>query len=249
MPCASSSMSSESPSHPGNVTWAMCGSRCSGPACGSPLTMASGTAVRMPSTSRARSASRRADSSVRRPTVTSTAAAKAAMAAVLSVPERRSRSCPPPCSSGIASSSRRMTSAPTPIGPPSLCDVTVIASRPLAAKSTGRCPTAWTASLWTGMSYAEAMATTSAIGWTVPDLVVRPHAADERDVGRVALELRAEGVEVESARASTAARSTSRALVLREPDDGDRAGRGARRTTRSPGAATDPSCGVPSTGP
>ena len=47
-------------------------------------------------------------------TASSTAAAKPAMAGVSMVPERTSRSCPPPCSCGVSSSSRRTTSAPTP---------------------------------------------------------------------------------------------------------------------------------------
>ena len=49
-----------------------------------------------------------------------TAAAKPAMAGVSMVPERMSRSWPPPCSCGVTSRSRRTTSAPTPYGPPSL---------------------------------------------------------------------------------------------------------------------------------
>ena len=43
-----------------------------------------------------------------------------AVAGTLSVPERTSRSWPPPCSSGVHSTSRPSSNAPTPIGPPSL---------------------------------------------------------------------------------------------------------------------------------
>ena len=43
-----------------------------------------------------------------------------------------------------------------------------MASSPLAAKSTGSCPTACTASEWIGTPYARATAASSAIGCTVP---------------------------------------------------------------------------------
>ena len=44
----------------------------------------------------------------------------------------------------------------------------VSASTPLAAKSTGTAPTAWTASVCTGMPCSAAIATTSSTGWSVP---------------------------------------------------------------------------------
>ena len=50
------------------------------------------------------------------------------------VPERTSRSCPPPCSSGTHAVSRRSSSAPTPVGPPNLCAATLIADSPLAGE-------------------------------------------------------------------------------------------------------------------
>ena len=89
-------------------------------------------------------------------------------AGVSSVPERTSRSCPPPCSNGATGRSRRTTRAPTPWGPPILCPETVIASTPEAAKSTGTAPTACTASVWTGMPCSLAAATTRSSGWSVP---------------------------------------------------------------------------------
>ena len=67
----------------------------------------------------------------RRPTV---ATASPTIAATSRVPERTSRSWPPPCSSGVHSASRRSSSAPAPIGPPSLCPVIVSASTPLRAE-------------------------------------------------------------------------------------------------------------------
>ena len=57
---------------------------------------------------------------------------------------------------------------PDPSGPPNLCPVTVIASRPLAAKSSGSAPNACTASEWNGTSHADATAASASIGWTVP---------------------------------------------------------------------------------
>ena len=46
------------------------------------------------------------------------------------VPERRPRCWPPPCTSGSSLASRATTSAPTPTGPPSLCDATLSATSP-----------------------------------------------------------------------------------------------------------------------
>ena len=63
---------------------------------------------------------------------------------------------------------RARISAPTPTGPPSLCADTASASAPLAAKSTGSCAAAWTASVWNGMPYSCATAASSATGCTVP---------------------------------------------------------------------------------
>ena len=101
-------------------------------------------------------------------TASSTAAAKPAIAGVSMVPLRMSRSWPPPCTSGVTTTSRRTISAPTPYGPPSLCAVRLSASTPLAAKSTGTAPTAWIASVCTGMPCAAATATTSSTGCRVP---------------------------------------------------------------------------------
>ena len=67
----------------------------------------------------------------------SAAAAKAAMEAVSSVPERTSRSWPPPCCTGVSFTARPSSRAPTPTGPPILCPETDMASRPVARKSTG----------------------------------------------------------------------------------------------------------------
>ena len=90
------------------------------------------------------------------------------MAGASRVPERTSRSWPPPCSTGTGATARPRISAPTPTGPPSLCAVTVIASTPDAAKSTGSCAAACTASVWKGTPYSCATAASAAIGCTAP---------------------------------------------------------------------------------
>ena len=135
MPRASSSMSSASPSAPGKDRCALPGSRPdrrrSGRPAG-PLSCASGTGSTTPATSRPRSAASRAARSSREPTASVVATASPTIAATSSVPERTSRSWPPPCSSGVHSASRRSSRAPAPIGPPSLCPVMVSASTPLA---------------------------------------------------------------------------------------------------------------------
>ena len=79
-----------------------------------------------------------------------------------------SRSWPPPCSTGTGVTPRARISAPTPTGPPSLWPVTVSASAPLAAKSTGSCAAACTASVWNGTPYSCATAASSLTGCTVP---------------------------------------------------------------------------------
>ena len=102
------------------------------------------------------------------------------MPGVCRVPERTSRSWPPPCSSGVHGTSRPSTSAPAPIGPPSLCPVRVSASTPAAATSTGSAPTACTASVWNGTPYPAATAASSRDRLHGADLVVRPHHGDQR---------------------------------------------------------------------
>lgn len=62
-----------------------------------------------------------------------TAAAKAAIWAVASVPERRPSSCPPPRIRGGSFSPRRMYKAPIPLGAWILCPLTVSRSTPSSA--------------------------------------------------------------------------------------------------------------------
>ena len=170
--CASSSMSSESPSQPGKLRWALPGRREGPPSMTSvpwsPFSVASGTLARTLPTRSSRSP---AISSARRGasrTASSTAVARPTTPGVSSVPDRTSRSCPPPCSSGVSATSRPSSSAPAPMGPPSLCPVSVSASTPDAAKSTGRIPTACTASVCSGTPCSCATAASSRTGLTVP---------------------------------------------------------------------------------
>ena len=135
-PAASSSSSSESPSQPGKEKCALPGSRSAGVAV---VARASGTAAstrRDEVVAQRRAAAPRSRAGGRPRGVV--AAASPASAGVSKVPERTSRSCPPPCSSGVQATSRPSSSAPAPSGPPSLWPVRVSASTPLAAKSTGQ---------------------------------------------------------------------------------------------------------------
>src|SRR5919112_1430544 len=171
-PRASSSMSSASPSAPGKDRWAFPGSPPGPPATtsssGAPLSWASGTWAITPATSRSRSTDSRAARSSRSVTARVVATCSPTIAATSRVPERTSRSCPPPCSRGVHSASRRSSRTPAPIGPPSLWPVMVRASTPLAAKSTGTCPTAWTASLCSGTPTSCATSASAARSLTVP---------------------------------------------------------------------------------
>ena len=122
-----------------------------------------------PATSSARRSRSRASSAREPAAATSTAAAKPATAATSSVPERTSRSWPPPCSTAVrrdlaareqradAVRSAQLVRGEASAGP-ARC----------AAKSTGTCPTACTASLWDSAPYSAARAATSATGCRVP---------------------------------------------------------------------------------
>ena len=107
-------------------------------------------------------------SSERRSALIVAATANALIAGVSRVPDLMSRSWPPPCSTGTGERPLPRIRAPTPIGPPSLCAVTVIASAPEAAKSTGSWAAACTASVWNGTPNSCATAASSATGSTAP---------------------------------------------------------------------------------
>ncbi len=167
----------ESPSQPGKTKWTLAGDRRvpggrARPVCGSrssgPIRRASGTTSRMPAMSRSRRAPSRSRSVSSRARASVAATAKASMSGVGRVPERMSRSWPPPCWTGVRTASRRTSRAPMPTGPPILCPVTARVVAPEAAKSTGTAPRAWTASVWNGTPWEAASAAASATGWTVP---------------------------------------------------------------------------------
>ena len=183
MPRASSSISSESPSQPGKPRWALPGSRCTPAGRAPPWRCASGTTSMHPARPGRRAARRpgrrRSACSL---TASSTAAAKPAIAGVSIVPLRMSRSWPPPCSSGVTldlaarrSARRRRT------GRRACAPVRVSASTPLAAKSTGTAPTAWTASVCTGMPCSARDRDDLVDRLERADLVVGPHHGDQRD--------------------------------------------------------------------
>ncbi len=95
-----------------------------------------------PSISRSRSPRNRTLLDSSPSTAICAAAAIPTAPATSGVPERMSRSCPPPWDNGTQLTSRRSSNAPTPGGPPNLCAATLIADSPLAAKPTGNWPTA-----------------------------------------------------------------------------------------------------------
>ena len=98
------------------------------------------------------------------------AAAKAAIWAVASVPERRPPSCPPPRMRGGSFSPLRMYSAPTPLGAWILWPLTDSRSTPssLGVKGTFKKP--WTASQWSRARQPAALMARAAsfTGRTVP---------------------------------------------------------------------------------
>ena len=140
---------------------------------------------------------------------TSTATANPATEAASSVPDRTSRSWPPPCRTGTTSTSRRTSSAPTPTGPPTLCPDTVIASTPEPPKSTGRWATACTASECTGTPWRRAIWTISSTGWTVPtSLLAHMTVTSATDAGSRSIAARSASTSTRPSR-STGSHSTA----------------------------------------
>ena len=130
------------------------------------------------------------------------------------------RSWPPPCSTGTRSSPLRSTRAPTPIGPPILWPDSVRASRPLAAKSTGRWPTACTASECTGMPCSAHRAATSATGCTVPTSLLAHITDTSATASGSFADLGAQGVDVDPPLGVDRQPDELGVLVLAEPDRG-----------------------------
>ena len=200
-------MSRASPSQPRKERWAMPGRRF----VGCSLSVTSAMSRRTPATRSVRSAATRAAVSARRSAVIEVATARPAAPGTSTVPERTSRSCPPPCSSGTQPTSRRSSNAPAPGGPPSLWPVIVIAARPDAAKSTPTPLTACTASLCSGTPNSRGDLGKLRDRLHRPDLVVRPHDADEGD----RIGIRGDGVaqrgRCDAARCSSTGRVTTSA--------------------------------------
>ncbi len=179
-PRASSSSSSESPSQPGKEKCALPGSRSTG----SPLRTASGTAASTRRTRSSRSGLEpRRLCGARAPTATvggggepgqrrRVERAGAHVALLAAAVQQR----------GAGRRPRPSSSAPAPSGPPYLCPVTVSASTPLAAKSTGSWPTACTASVCSGTPCRVRDLGQLGDRLDRADLVVGPHDADQRDV-------------------------------------------------------------------
>ena len=224
-PLASSSISRASPSQPGKEKCALPGSRSTG----SPLSTASGTACAYPLDQvvpqrgeprgeRLRCSDRELGPPRRSP----------AMAGASSVPDRTSRSWPPPCSTGTGVDAAAQQQRADADGPPILCPVTVIASTPEAAKSTGSWPTACTASVWNGTPYSCGDRGEFGDRLDGADLVVRPHHADQRDVAGVALDGLAQRLRVHPAVLVDREPLHRRRPRVGEPAGRSRARRGAR---------------------
>ena len=154
--------------------------------------------------------------------------AKATAPATFSVPERRPRSCPPPCSTGSSGTRPRTMSAPVPLGAPTLCPASESASTPRASSESGSQPAACTASVCMSAPAACAMAASSAIGCTVPislfaswmetSVVSAPDDAGERlgthDSARVDVDL----VDLEAVHAREVGGGLEHRLVLDRRD-------------------------------
>ncbi len=90
------------------------------------------------------------------------------MPATFSVPARAPRSWPPPLICGSSARPSRLISAPTPCGPPILCDDSVIRSAPSVLRSQAMRPGPCTASTWRSPPAAWTSAAASATGWITP---------------------------------------------------------------------------------
>src|SRR6266545_1974330 len=165
-PARSSSSSRSSARRPGKRSDSSPGRPA--PAGASPLTSRPGSAARRAARRRSRSRTRRTVSPVRPARASAATAPKPASAATGRVPERSPRSCPPPCSSGCRSRPGRTTSAPTPVGPPSLWAARASRSAPSSFRSTPGAPAACTASQSSSAPAWWASSEAPATGCAVP---------------------------------------------------------------------------------
>ena len=149
----------------------------------------------------------------------------------------------------MTGTSRPSSSTPAPYGPPSLCPVSVSASTPDAAKSTGRIPTACTASVCIGTPCRCATAASSRIGLTVPTSLLAhitdTTAADPGSCG----ERGGQGLGLDPAVAVDGQHLDLRALVLGEPPRGVEDGVVLDRGDEHAAAAVVGGRGAPSRGP
>ena len=127
--------------------------------------------------------------------------------------------------------------------------MSVSASTPDAAKSTGRIPTACTASVWIGTPYRCATAASSRIGLTVPTSLLA-HITDTSG-GRLGLggERRGQCLGLDPAVAVDGQQLDLRALVLGEPPRGVEDGVVLDRGDEHAAAAVVGGRGAPSRGP
>ena len=126
----------------------------------------------------------RAHSSRRSASVAASAAAIATIPGTLCVPLRRSRSCPPPTSSGSMVTPLRTTSTPTPLGPPNLWALSDIRSTCGQSWRRSSQHAACTASVCSNALGAAARTTSATAREVVDraDLVVHRHHRHDRHV-------------------------------------------------------------------
>ena len=102
------------------------------------------------------------------PTTVSAAAAKAAIAGVSRVPDRTSRSCPPPCCTGVSFTARPNHQRADADRAADLVPGDGHGVQPGSLEVHRQEPKAWTASEWTGIAAPGRRSTISATGWTLP---------------------------------------------------------------------------------
>ena len=163
-PSRSSAMSSDSASTPSKLMLVVFGTRRPR----SPLTTVPGTFSRIPVSSRSRRAAISAWPAPAAAFASLAAAPNPAMPGTFSVPARRLRSCPPPVWPAASRTPRRTHSAPTPLGPLSLCADSDSRSTPSSSTASGSLPADCTASVWNSAPRRRAAAASSATGCTVP---------------------------------------------------------------------------------
>ena len=164
MPDSLSMMSSGSATTPGNSTVLVLQTRGAARA----TTRSPPPSATSPDSSWSRKAAIRAGCSLSASRAASAATPMPTMPATFSVPPRRSRSCPPPATSGRRRTQSATNNAPTPLGPWNLCAAMLTRSATPQSSATGSFPTDCTASTWTRARRRRAIFASSRTSSTPP---------------------------------------------------------------------------------